>query len=126
MGKKVDNSVLDAALSVIYDTADKMFACSAEPSDYSNVASVALADVVMATGSGGDYTIADGSVSGRKVTIAEKDTVTIDASGTATHIALVDVSESALLYVTTCNSLYLTSGQTMTFGEWYIEIRDPT
>jgi len=123
MGKSVNDAVLDAALNYIKTNGDVMYACSGEPANYAGVAAVALADVAMASG---DYTVADGSTSGRKVTMAEKSGVTIDASGTATHIAIVKSAATAtLLYVTTCNSLYLTAGQTMTFGSWAIEIRDP-
>jgi hypothetical protein len=125
MAKKVADAVLDAALDYIISNADKMVACSAEPGTYAEATSTYdLADVSMA---GGDYTKAAGDTSGRKVTMAQKTGVTINHSGTATHIALVKTTTTAaLLYVTTCNNLALNSGQTMTFGSWAIELRAPT
>lgn len=126
MGKKVNDIVLDAALGYIESYADKMIACSAEPADYNAaVNTVDLADVAM---TGDDFAISDntGTGYGRKLTVTEKPNITINHTGSATHIALVDVSAYALLYVTTCNELYLTQGQTMTFGSWTITLKDPT
>lgn len=121
MGKAVHNDVLDAALNEVA-TATIMTACSAEPTTRTEaVTTYALADHVMA---GGDYANADGDTNGRKVTIAQQADVLVDASGTATHIALCD--GTVLLYVTTCTSQALTSGNTVTFPAWDIEIADPT
>ena len=121
MAKSVADSVLDGALNVIA-TADIMTACSAEPTNRTEaVTTYALADVTM---SGGDYTNANGDTSGRKVTVAQKTGVTIDTTGTATHVALCDGTN--LLYVTTCTSQALTSGNTMTFQQWKVELADPS
>lgn len=121
MAKSVHDSVLDGALNVIA-TANIMTACSQEPTSRTEaVTTYALADVAMA---GGDYTNANGDTSGRKVTMAQKTGVTIDATGTATHVALCDATN--LLYVTTCTSQALTSGNTMTFNSWKVELADPT
>lgn len=121
MAKKVDNSVLDAALQVI-DNATRMVACSAEPANFADIANVDLADATMVAGT--DYTISDGDTSGRKVTVAAKSGITIDTSGTATHISLDD--GATLLYVTTCTSQALTAAGTVDFPAWDIEIADPT
>jgi hypothetical protein len=120
MAKKVDDTVLDGALNII-DNATRMVVTSAEPANFAGIAAVALADVVMA---GGDFTDANGDTSGRKVTVAAKSGVTVDASGTATHVCLDD--GSTLLYVTTCTSQALTSGNTVNIPAWDIEIADPT
>ena len=121
MAKSVSNDVLDAALNEIA-TGTIMTACSAEPTTRAEaVTTYALADVTM---TGGDYTNADGDVSGRKVTVAAKSSVTVDSSGTATHVAICD--GLVLLYVTTCTSQALTSGNTVNFPAWDIEIADPT
>jgi hypothetical protein len=119
MAKAVDDTVLDGALNVI-DNATRMVACSGQPANFAGIAAVALADVVMA---GGDFTDANGDTSGRKVTVAAKSGVNVDSSGTATHITLDD--GTTLLYVTTCTSQALTSGNTVNFPAWDIEIVDP-
>lgn len=125
MAKTVHDDVLDGALNVIA-TATRMTACSAQPTTYTEAnATYALADVTMA---GGDFTNANGDTSGRKVTVGAKSGVLIDTSGTATHIALMLVASSKLLYVTTCTSLALTANgsNTVNFPAFDIEIADPT
>lgn len=124
MAKATPDAVLDKILDEIA-TATRMIACSAQPTTYTEAnATYALADVTMA---GGDFTKANGDTSGRKVTMGAKSSVLIDASGTATHVALVRVSDSALIYVTTCTSQALTANgsNTVNFPAWDIEIADP-
>lgn len=122
MAKRVHDDVLDGAFDVL-DQADLMIACSAEPTTRAEaVSTYALADVAMTPNT--DYTKANGDTNGRKVTVAAKSGVNVDASGTATHIALVDGTR--LLYVTTCTSQALTSGNTVNFPAWDVEIADPT
>lgn len=124
MAKSVHNDVLDAALNEIA-TSTRMTVCSAEPTTYAEAnATYALADVTMA---GGDFTNADGDTSGRKVTVGAKSSVLIDVSGTATHVALMDVGNTTLQYVTTCTSQALTANgsNTVNFPAWDIEIADP-
>lgn len=121
MAKSVHNDVLDAALTEI-GTSTVMTACSQEPTTRAQaVTSYALADVTV---SSGDFTNGEGDTNGRKVTIAQQSSITIDATGTANHVALCD--GSVLLYVTTCTSQSLSTGGTVTFPAWDIEIADPT
>jgi len=49
----------------------------------------------------------------------------VTGTGTANHVALLDVANSRVLYVTTCTAQGLTAGQTVTFGSWDVEINDP-
>jgi len=122
MAKSVHDSVLDGAFDVL-DQANLMTVCSSQPTTRTEaVTTFALADVAMTVNT--DYTKANGDTSGRKVTVAAKSGVTIDSSGTATHIALVDGTN--LLYVTTCTSQALTAAGTVDFPAWDIEIADPT
>jgi len=126
MGKTVHDDVLDGALNIIKNNATRQVACSAEPTTYTEGnATYALADVTVASG---DFTLANGDTNGRKVTTAAKSGVLIDASGSATHVALLDVANSKLLYVTTCTTQALTANgsNTVNFPAWDIEIADPT
>lgn len=124
MAKAVHDDVLDGAHDIIRNNCTRMVACSAQPTTYTEGNSTyALADVTMASG---DFTKANGDVSGRKLTVAAKSGVTVDTSGSATHIALLDVTNSKLLYVTTCTTQALTSGNTVNFPAWDVEIADPT
>lgn len=125
MGKKIDNSVLDAALNELKNKCNKMTACAGEPAtfaDANNGGTNFLADVTMAPA---DLIVADGDTSGRKVTVAQKTGVNVDTTGTADHVALLDTVGSVLLLVTTATAQALTSGNTMTFNSWKDEIADP-
>lgn len=94
MAKMAPDIVLDAPADVI-DQSDKMIACSAQPTTYTEAnATFALADAAMTPNT--DYTKANGDVSGRKVTVAAKSAINVDTSGTATHVALVSVGDTTL------------------------------
>ena len=119
MAKAVANSVLDAMLAKIA-TATIMTACSAQPTTRTEaVTTYALADATPTFQSA-----ADAAGGGRELAVDQKTGITVDASGDATHVALCDGSE--WLYVTTCTTQTLTSGNTMTFNSWKITIGDPS
>ena len=120
MAKQVADAVLDAALGEIA-TSTTLTVCSAEPANYAGIAAVTLAESTVA---GGDFTIADGTTSGRKTTVAEQAGVSISASGDATHVALDD--GTTLQYVTTAPTQTLTSGGTVTVAQWSVELQDPS
>ena len=126
MAKTTADRVLDGALNIVKNNDTRMIACSAQPTTYAEAnATYALADVTMASG---DFTAANGDTSGRKLTVAAKTGVLIDNSGTATHVALVDVTGTLLDVVTTCTSQALTANgsNTVNFPAFDIEIADPT
>lgn len=122
MAKAVHNDVLDAALGAVKTGATRMVALAAEPASYGAANSGALADAAMTSA---DFTIGEGVTSGRRLSIAAKSDVAITASGTATHVALLDAAGSRLLYVTTCPAQPLVAASTVSFGGWDIEIADP-
>lgn len=129
MAKLVHDDVLDAALNYVKTNGLMMTACEGAPTTYEHAhspkgtgAGKALADIVIDTG---DFTLAD-DTSGRKVTIAQQADVTVDITGDADHVAIVDTINSKLLYVTTCTLQTLTAANTVTFPAWKINIQDPT
>lgn len=124
MAKSVSDVVLDASLNVIKTNTIRQTVCSAEPANYAAIAALTLAEAVMASG---DFTIADGDTSGRKLTVAAKAGNLITLSGTATHVVLHNNS-NASYYVTTCTSQALTANasNTVSLPSWKIEIADPT
>lgn len=125
MGKSVNDIVLDQALEYIQANGDRWCICNAEPTTYLEATDTfKLADVDVTAG---DYTGASpGDVSGRKMRMNSKTAVPVDADGTATHVAIVKTGTSTLLYVTTCTSQVLTSGNTVNMPAWDIEIAAPT
>jgi len=128
MAKAAHDDVLDALLNYVADNCTRITVCSTQPTTYAEGNSTyALADVTVTAGvGGGDFSLANGDVSGRKLTVAQQASIAIDTSGTAQHVALLDVTNSKLLYVTTCTSQALTSGGTVTIPAFDIEVADPS
>jgi Flp pilus assembly protein TadG len=123
VAKSVHDDVLDGALNIIKNNCTRITACSTQPTTYTEAnATYALADVTVDST---DFTVANGDTSGRKLTVAAQSAVPVDTSGTYQHVALLDVANSKLLYVTTGTSQALTSGNTANFPAWDIEIADP-
>lgn len=112
MAKFADNSVMNAALTKIA-TSTTMTVTSSQPANFAAIAAAKLASVTV---SGGDFTQAAGTVSGRKVTVGAKSALSITASATATHVCLDD--GTTLLLVTTCTSQALVSGGTVDVPAW--------
>lgn len=126
MGKATPDAVLDVMLDYIADNADVLHVCTTEPANYAGIAAVELCQVALTVGDGnGDYVVANGDASGRKLTITQQADIDIDTSGTAQHIALSNGSDT-LYYVTTCTSQALVDTGTVTVPAWDIEIADPT
>lgn len=124
MAKTVHDDVLDGALNIIKNNCTRQVLCSTQPTTYTEAnVTYALADVTVASG---DFTAANGDTSGRKLTVAAKNGVTVDTSGTSAFVALLDVANSKLLYVTTHTGQALTAANTVNIGAWDIEIADPT
>lgn len=123
MAKTVHDDVLDGALNIIKNNATRMTLCDGQPTTYTEGnATFALADVTM---TGTDFTVANGTTSGRKATVTAKAAVPVDTSGDGDHIALLDVANSKLLYVTTTSPTAVAAAGTVDIGSWVIEIADP-
>ena len=123
MGKSVHNDVLDAALNYLKNNVDLMTVCSSEPTNLTEATSTyKLASVAMGTS---DFTVGEGSPNGREVAVGAKNSVSVDSTGSAEHIALVD-SGTNLLYVTTCTKQSISSGNKVNIPTWDIRIADPS
>lgn len=128
MAKFAPDLVLDAPLDVIA-LADEMYLCSAQPVSYLDIANVDLVGPIVLTpgAGGGDFTIADGVTSGRRVTVAAQNGASVTTTGDATHVVLATGGATDLIrYITTCPTQSLTSGNTANIGAWDVEFRDPT
>lgn len=129
MAKSVHNDVLDAALNYIADNASSVILCSAEPTTYTEAtATYDLATIPVTAGVGnGDFTLADGDTSGRKLTVtAQSETGGGDTTGTPTHYAIVDAANTKLLYVTTASGDDVAAGGDVSISAFDIEIADPS
>jgi hypothetical protein len=124
MGKLVDNSILDAALNAIKNGVTQLCVCSTQPTTYAEATATYKLAIKTGLTSGSFTGPVDGDVSGRKLTINQEATLTVDTGGNAQHIALC--SGSVLLYVTTSTAQTLIAGNTVTVPAWDIEIADPS
>ena len=119
MPKFLQDSTLDLQLDVLETT--NIHVCSGQPTTYAEIAGLELATQVIS----GSFTKAAGDVSGRKTTVPAQSAVTIDTSGTATHVVLSN-GTTTMTAVTTCTSQALTAGGTVDIPAFDLEIGDPT
>ena len=126
MGVQLHDSILDAALTEL-EKADQEVVCEGEPVSYAEATTdkgaggKALGEVAI---DAADFTKADGDTSGRKSTVAQQSGVSVDVSGDADHVALVDDGASTLLLVTTAPTQAVTAGNTMTINAFKLELLD--
>lgn len=125
MAKFYADDVLDAALGELA-TSTRLVVTSAQPANFAGIAAVALADVALtASLGGGDWgAAANGDVSGRKSQLGAQSSITVDSSGTATHVCYDD--GTTLQGGTTCTSQALTAGNTVTVPAHDHEFLDPS
>jgi hypothetical protein len=122
MTKLANDLIMDAAFDFLIAEAERIIVATGDGGGvYANLAAITLADNAIGT-----ITKANGDTSGRKAIIPQHATVPIDASGTATHIHVVDDTGTRILLTTECTSQALTSGGTVTIPTWDEEIADPT
>jgi len=121
MAYRMGAAVHDAALQYIADNCDRQVIVSADPVDFAGVASVTLASSAMI---GGDFTLAAGDISGRKLTIGAKIGITPTTNGTGTHIVLVDDGNSEILLQVEIPNTPLNTAVPVDFASWIHESRD--
>lgn len=129
MTEFVNSVIPDAALQFIIDNADREILCDGYPSSYAQATTApasgkALADAAV---SSGDFSIGAGDTDGRKLSCVAKSGTTIDDSGDADHLAIVDDANSRVLLVLERPSGTSVSdgGATATIGAWSYTIRAP-
>lgn len=124
MAKTIHTDVLDQALNYLKNNTTRICICSAQPTTYTEA--ITTYKLVIKTVTSADFTgPAAGDTSGRKMTSNAQSGVTIDSSGTALFAAWADSSNTKLLFVTTCTSQALTSGNTANIPAFDYEIGDP-
>lgn len=130
MAKYADDAIMDAALDNLINNADQLVVCAGQPANYSDATTDngsggnALGETAVGAG---DFTKADGDTSGRKVTVAAQSGITVDADGTADHVAIIDDTNTTLKLVTTLSSSQAVSaGGTMDTDAFDEEIEDPS
>jgi hypothetical protein len=122
MAKWQNDLILDTALDYIKNNVTQEAVCSAQPTTYAEATSTYKLALKTGLTSGSFTGPTNGDTNGRKLTVNQQASINVDASGDATHVALC--SGTVLLYVTTCTTQTLTSGNTVTVPNWDIEISD--
>ena len=125
MAPTIHNDAFDGALDVIA-TADEVHVCSTEPANHAGIAAVTLGNYTLTAGDGnGDWTIADGDTSGRKITLAAQSGNNATATGDGDFVAFSD--GTTLLIVIAGSGETLNSGSPFTIAETDVwEIADPS
>jgi hypothetical protein len=115
--------VYDNGLTVLDTEANRVDICSAEPTTYTAATSTnTLGNTTSITISAPT----DGDTSGRKVTLSAISGASVTGTGTATHFAITDTSNSRLLATGALSaSQAVTSGNTFSLTAVDIEIPDP-
>jgi hypothetical protein len=123
MGKAAPDATIDTTWDYV-DQSNIQHVCSAEPANYAGIAAVSLASVAMTPDT--DFTKANGTTSGRKVTVAAKSGVSVTGTGTANHLVLARTTDTTLRYVTTCTAQAVVAGNVVNIPAWSAEIQDPS
>lgn len=119
----IDDGVLDAALAAISGVAENLYITSQEAATYTEAQTTYKLGTKASPGFTGP---ANGDASGRKTTVDAVADGTVDATGTATHWALCDNSETQLLAAGALSEgQVVTSGNTFTLTAFDIEFPDP-
>lgn len=96
------DDIFDLALNGVKSACDLMVLTAGEPTSFANANTAngtgtgqKIAQAAMVTG---DFTLAMGDVSGRKVTSAAKATVNVDAAGDGSYVAYLDTVALKILH----------------------------
>lgn len=122
MAKNIPDAQMDVALNDIKNNADIVHGCSAQPADYAGIAAVSLGSAAVDSA---DFTVGDGDVSGRKITLGSQ-SITWSGSGNCNHIVVADSGESLIKAITTIPEMAVVEDETTAIQAvdlW--EIRDP-
>lgn len=126
MSKWTNDTGLDAALAW-YADCDVLHICTAQPTTYTEaVTTYSIGSVALTPGDGnGDFTIGDGAVDGRALTVAAQTIASASGTGTMTHLALVKTTGTTLRLVDTTPSTTVTAGNQVDLGSFVQTLRDP-
>lgn len=135
MTKTLIDSALDALLLEVANFGSQMHLCRLAPISYheavnsvtQNTSGVSMGQKTLTLSMGaGTYSAQNGDVSGRKVAVMSQTSITLSETGNVNHLAIVSVTRSALLLVTTVTSQAVTAGNTAATSMFDLEARDPT
>src|SRR6056297_3124705 len=126
--KLVSDNVLDHGLSYLAENVTCIMVCADSDTSYANVSSTGDTLTLIHVGSltSADFTLQDGSVSGRRLTADSQDSADVHRTGTAENLYLLDTSSGEILLVTEVTTQALTTGNKVNIPGFDDEILDPS
>lgn len=133
MAKSISHHALDAALAYIAERADTLALCTGAPTSAEDALTpvgeggrmLGLAPMVPGLGKG-DFALAPGVISGRRLVVRGREGVAVVASGRADHLALVAATTGEVLVVTALvEPCEVREGGTVSVQGFSDEIADP-
>ena len=126
--KLVSDNVLDHGFSYLAENATCIMLCADSDTSYANVNTTGDTRVLVHVGSltSADFTIQDGSVSGRRITMSSHDSADISRSGTVDNLYILDTSSGEILLVTDVTTQAPTTGNKVNIPGFDDEILDPS
>lgn len=119
-----DSDIHDAGLNLVKNNTSKLVICSQQPATYTEAASTYKLGEKSAPSISGPFA---GDVSGRKITVAAISDGSVTTTGTATHFALIDDTNSRLFVAQALvASQSVTQGNPFTLTALDVEYPDPT
>jgi hypothetical protein len=133
MAKSISHAALDAAFAYIAERGDTLVLCAGAPESAEEALTPAgeggrmLGRAAMVPGLGnGDFSLAPGVTSGRRLVVRGRERVAVVASGCADHLALVAAATGEVLVVTElAEPCEMHEGGTVTVRGFSDEIADP-
>lgn len=121
MARIISDSTLNAALTHIQNNAESLILIDGAPADRAAALTNALATHAVTSG---DFSLANGDFSGRKLVTAAQTGISVSDSGTYNHAVIVSSTEIlAVLEADTPRALV--NGDTVNLAAFDIEIGDP-
>lgn len=125
MGFFLEDANRDLMLDDIADNGDTLHICVGEPADYADVTNHSKGSVSLTVGDGnGDYVIADGDISGRKLSLTQQ-SVTPSADALIDHLVIVDTTNSLIKAINTAKFNVKNAVARTIYGYVIAEVRDP-
>lgn len=127
MAKWASSTVKDALLNYFNNAtvgATRITVCNAQPANFVEAnATYALANNTVAAA---NFTAPANNSTARFITLNQFANISVSANGTANHVALMNVTGTALLSVTTCTNQAVTIGNTVTIPAHNYQVNEPT
>lgn len=121
MARFAGQPVLDAGLDVLAG-ADRLLVLAGQPADFAEAVAAPLAEAALLPAAFGK---ADAVGGGRQLLVAAHSGLAALASGTADHVALVDLAGQRLLYVTPCPPQPVLAGAAVNVAAWTVTAAAP-